>query len=99
GELAVLHDGSFSPGEACVVSVRPESASLEAEPRADYNRLPGRISFAAYLGNTLRYDVDMGKGIVFKVDVRDPWHHVQHELGTAVSVSFNPASTVGVRPA
>jgi ABC-type Fe3+/spermidine/putrescine transport system ATPase subunit len=98
GELAVLYDERFSPGEPCVVSVRPENASIDAGPRADHNRLQGRVSFAAYLGNTLRYDVDMGKGIVFKVDMRDPWHHVQHELGTAVSVAFNPASTVGVRP-
>jgi spermidine/putrescine ABC transporter ATP-binding subunit len=99
GELGVLHDERFGPGDACVVSVRPENAALDAGPRAGHNRLQGRISFAAYLGNTLRYDVELGKGVVFKVDVRDPWHHVQLALGTAVTVSFDPASTVGVRPA
>ena len=35
----------------------------------------GRVSFVAYLGNTLRYDVEAGPGQVLKADIRDPWHH------------------------
>ena len=47
--------------------------------------MKGRIAFAAYLGNTLRYDVDLGQGVMFKVDVRDPWHHEQLPMGSAVT--------------
>jgi len=98
GELSALHDVDFQPGDACVLAVRPENASFDGEPRPDYNRLPGRISFAAYMGNTLRYDVDLGQGIVFKVDIRDPWHHETRETGSSVAVSFVASSTVAVRP-
>jgi iron(III) transport system ATP-binding protein len=98
GELFALHDEGFRAGDRCVVSIRPENASLNGDQRPDDNRLQGRISFAAYLGNTLRYDVDLGDGMLFKVDIRDPWHHAQRELNSAVAISFNPASTVAVRP-
>jgi ABC-type Fe3+/spermidine/putrescine transport system ATPase subunit len=107
GELSALQDDSFQPGEPCVLAIRPENASLairsenaspDGAPRADYNRLEGRISFAAYMGNTLRYDVDVGQGVTFKVDIRDPWHHASHEMASRVAVSFIASSTVAVRP-
>jgi hypothetical protein len=56
----------------------------------------GRIAFAAYLGNTLRYDVDLGQGVLFKTDVGDPWHHEQLPMGSAVRVSFPVTSTVAI---
>jgi hypothetical protein len=56
----------------------------------------GRIAFAAYLGNTLRYDVDLGQGTIFKADVRDPWHHKLLAMGAEVSVGFAAASTVAI---
>jgi spermidine/putrescine ABC transporter ATP-binding subunit len=98
GELSALHDVDFRPGDACVLAIRPENATLEAAERPDHNRLQGRISFAAYMGNTLRYDVDVGHGIVFKVDVRDPWHHTAYEPMSTVSIGFIASSTVAVRP-
>jgi spermidine/putrescine ABC transporter ATP-binding subunit len=98
GELSALQDDSFRPGDACVLAIRPENASLNGEPRADHNCLEGRISFAAYMGNTLRYDVDVGQGVTFKVDIRDPWHHASHELNSKATVSFVASSTVAVRP-
>ena len=53
-------------------------------------------SFAAYLGNTLRYDVDLGSGIVFKADIRDPLHHEQRPMGSAVDLRFAAASAVAI---
>jgi iron(III) transport system ATP-binding protein len=93
GEIRALPDSRFKAGDRCVVSVRPENASLEA--RAD-NSVNGRIAFAAYLGNTLRYDVDLGQGTIFKADVRDPWHHKLLAMGAEVSVGFAAASTVAI---
>jgi len=98
GRLSALYDDAFERGDACIVAVRPENAALGDTPRPDHNRLEGRISFAAYMGNTLRYDVDIGEGRLFKVDIRDPWHHESLQPGTAVVVSFIASSTVAVRP-
>jgi hypothetical protein len=79
------------------VSIRPENLFLDGEPAAARNVLKGHIAFAAYLGNALRYDVDLGQGVVFKLDVRDPWHHEQRPLGTPVAVGFEAASTVAIK--
>jgi iron(III) transport system ATP-binding protein len=98
GELRAVSTESFRPGEACVLSIRPENARLDGAAPAGHNRVPGRISFSAYLGNAIRYDVDLGQGWLFKVDIRDPWHHELLEIGTATSVNFDPVSTVAVRP-
>jgi spermidine/putrescine ABC transporter ATP-binding subunit len=93
GEIQALADARFKPGDACVISVRPENAAINAKGQ---NVLQGRVAFAAYLGNTLRYDVDVGQGIIIKSDVRDPWHHDLLAMGTAVSVGFAAASTVAI---
>jgi spermidine/putrescine ABC transporter ATP-binding subunit len=96
GELAAVMDERYRPGDRCVVAVRPENAAFDGEPAAGRNLLHGHIAFAAYLGNTLRYDVDLGQGVVFKVDVRDPWHHEQLPTGAAVAVAFAATSTVAM---
>jgi iron(III) transport system ATP-binding protein len=93
GEIRTLPDSRFKAGDRCVVSVRPENASLDA--RAE-NTLSGKVVFAAYLGNTLRYDVDLGQGTIFKADVRDPWHHELLETGSPVSLGFAANSTVAI---
>ena len=93
GEIQALPDARFKPGERCVISVRPENASINS---IDRNVVQGRIAFAAYLGNTLRYDVDVGQGIILKADVRDPWHHELLAIGSAVAVGFAPASTIAI---
>jgi len=56
----------------------------------------GTITFAAYLGNAVRYDVEIAPGLVFKVDIRDPWHHELLAVGSAVAVNFPASSTVAV---
>ena len=58
-----------------MLAIRPENISLGAAAPADGNVVRGRISFASYLGNTLRYDVEARGGQVLKADIRDPWHH------------------------
>ncbi len=98
GELSTLFDEHFRAGDPCVVSIRPENAALDGEPAADCNRVQGRIGFAAYLGNTLRYDVELGQGMIFKVDIRDPWHHEQRAMDSSVTVNFPISSTVAIRP-
>jgi iron(III) transport system ATP-binding protein len=93
GEIRALADARFKTGDRCVLSVRPENAAIDGKAE---NSVNGRIAFAAYLGNTLRYDVDLGQGTTFKADVRDPWHHQELAAGTAVAVGFAAASTVAI---
>jgi ABC-type Fe3+/spermidine/putrescine transport system ATPase subunit len=79
---------ALGPGDRCVLAVRPENIGLG--PAGD-TALRGRIALAAYLGNTLRYDVEVAGGVILKVDVGDPWHHDLLPVGRDVTVSF-PAS-------
>jgi hypothetical protein len=79
-----------------VITVRPENAALTAPDGPEANRVPGRVAFASYLGNTLRYDVETDGGPVLKVDIRDPWHHDPLALGARVVVSFPASVTLAV---
>jgi iron(III) transport system ATP-binding protein len=96
GELSALRDERFQVGDRCVLCIRPENAALGGEVVPDRNLANGRITFAAYLGNAVRYDVEIAPGLVFKVDIRDPWHHELRPTGSAVAVSFPASSTVAV---
>ena len=82
------------PGGACVLAVRPENVALDG---AGDNVVEGRVRLAAYLGNTLRYDVEAGGGLVLKVDVGDPWHHEVLPAGRVVRVGFVAAATLVLR--
>jgi ABC-type Fe3+/spermidine/putrescine transport system ATPase subunit len=91
---------SVPVGGSCVLTVRPENVTLvtgSASSAGDGNRCAGRIALAAYLGNTLRYDVETASGLTLKADIRDPWHHEVLARGTAVTLAF-PASVTLALP-
>jgi ABC-type Fe3+/spermidine/putrescine transport system ATPase subunit len=96
GELAAIQEGQLEPGNRCVVCIRPENVALDGRADAGRNRLSGRIAFAHYLGNTLRYDVELAGGIVFKFDIGDPWHHERLPAGAPVELSCSSASTLAI---
>jgi ABC-type Fe3+/spermidine/putrescine transport system ATPase subunit len=96
GMVSARLDPTLRVGDRCILCVRPENASVVAVGAPGDNRLRGRITFAAYLGNALRYDVALAPGIVFKVDIRDPWHHELLPAGSTVDVSFPANSTVAI---
>ncbi|MGH8681116.1 MAG: ABC transporter ATP-binding protein [Burkholderiales bacterium] len=96
GELSALLDERFRPGDRCVVCIRPENVTLGGGAGNGRNVVKGQIGFAAYLGNTLRYDLDLGQGMTFRADIRDPWHHEQLPLGTAIEASFPVSSTLAI---
>ncbi|KAB2916699.1 MAG: ABC transporter ATP-binding protein [Hyphomicrobiaceae bacterium] len=96
GDLYTPLEEGFRAGDRCILCIRPENATVGEGDAQDRNVVKGRITFAAYLGHTLRYDVELAPGVVFKVDIRDPWHHVLLPIGSAVTARFPVSSTVAV---
>lgn len=98
GDLLGLLDPRLRPGERCLLCIRPENAIIHSDGTVgeESNILQGKITFASYLGNTLRYDVEVAAGVVFKADVRDPWHHQELPVGTSVTLTFPVSSTLAI---
>jgi iron(III) transport system ATP-binding protein len=98
GALVCTLEKLFKPGDACMVSVRPETASIGQADRGqgEVNVLPGTVSFASYIGNTIRYDVEIQNGKIFKVDIQNPWYHQVLPLGEKVFVTFPQKITLGI---
>ena len=95
GTIRALSNGSLQRGEACIACIRPENVVIGG-PAGEHNRAKGKVAFAAYLGNTLRYDVDLGQGITFKADIRYPWHHETLPMGAEVELGFAASGTIAI---
>jgi ABC-type Fe3+/spermidine/putrescine transport system ATPase subunit len=93
GVLRARSAAGVAPGAKCVLAVRPENIALGVGVE---NALRGRVVLAAYLGNTLRYDVEVGPALV-KVDVRDPWHHEMLPPGHVVDLAFPATAALTLR--
>jgi ABC-type Fe3+/spermidine/putrescine transport system ATPase subunit len=97
GELSALPHARLQPGQPCVLCIRPENVGVAGGPACpDSNLIRGRITFATYLGNCLRYDVEAAPGVIVKADVRDPWHAEELPVGAEVTIAFSASSTVAV---
>jgi len=96
GEISAIHDEPLRVGNRCVICIRPENIVLNGQSGGERNHFKGKIAFTAYLGNTLRYDVDLGGGVTFKTDIGDPWHHEQFPIGTPVALSCAIGSTLAI---
>ena len=96
GEMVGLADGRLKANDRCLLCIRPENGSIDGAAAAGRNLLSGRITFAAYMGNALRYDVELVQGVIFKIDIRDPWHHQQLPMGSSVSINVPVTSTVAI---
>jgi iron(III) transport system ATP-binding protein len=91
GPLRARAARGMERGARCVLAIRPENLALGE------NTLDGKILLTSYLGSALRYDVAIPDGLVLKVDVRDPWHHVPLPPGQAVRVTFPASVTLTLR--
>jgi ABC-type Fe3+/spermidine/putrescine transport system ATPase subunit len=98
GTLVCVHRDRLKPGDPCIISVRPETASIgkSEEGQKGYNLIVGNVSFAYYMGNTIRYDVEIDGGMIFKVDVQNPWEHQLFSIGEKVSIRFPVKTTLGI---
>jgi iron(III) transport system ATP-binding protein len=94
GPLRARRTPGIRTGERCVLAVRPENLSLDA---VGGNSVDGRVRLSAYLGSTLRYEIETPPGLVLRCDVRDPWHHQALPPGHAVRVGFPPSAALLLR--
>ena len=98
GPLICISDRQYKPGDRCMISVRPETASIGKleEVEKGYNLIAGNVSFAYYMGNTIRYDVEMNSNILFRVDIQNPWEHQLFSIGEKVYVTFPIRTALGI---
>ncbi len=98
GPLLCTSDEPYKPGDRCMISVRPETASIgrSEDVQKEINCVAGTVSFASYIGNTIRYDVELNHEIVFKVDIQNPWGYQPFPIGEKVYVSFPVKTTLGI---
>ena len=100
GRLKGVGDGRLRENDPCIVTIRPETASIEQIPGTEaetgFNRIEGLVNFTYYCGNSLRYDVDAGEGFIFKADCHGLHQHVAIPIGAKVAVSFSAEVTLGI---
>jgi iron(III) transport system ATP-binding protein len=97
--LLVSESGShLERGDRCMICVRPETASIgKTEPSQErVNTIVGAVSFASFIGNAVRYDVDIGCGMTFRVDVQNPRDHKPYAMGEKVTVTFSARTTLAI---
>jgi ABC-type Fe3+/spermidine/putrescine transport system ATPase subunit len=100
GLLKCVFEARFKTGEACKVTVRPEVASIgnsdETNDDVNMNRITGTVNFASYIGNAIRYDIELDPESLFKVDVQNPWNQQPFPIGQKVQVCFPIQITLGI---
>jgi iron(III) transport system ATP-binding protein len=98
GMIKCLHEEKFREGDSCSVSVRPETAAIcGPDERPDnMNTISGKVSFASYIGNAIRYDIELDEETIFKVDVQNPWDQIPYAIDTKVNVFFPVQITLGI---
>jgi spermidine/putrescine ABC transporter ATP-binding subunit len=98
GLIQCLQDKRVHMGAPCKVSVRPEVASIDGPDgeQNGMNALCGKVSFASYIGNTVRYDIELDPQTVFKVDVQNPLNQRPFPINQKVSVRFPVRVTLGI---
>lgn len=83
-------DAGWSTGSEVIASLRPEGITIHrrGDTPDSANMIDGRVKFASYLGNKIRYEVEASWGEIFRVDVYNPRHHDVLGDGEKVSLSF-----------
>ncbi|HOG17396.1 MAG TPA: ABC transporter ATP-binding protein [Syntrophales bacterium] len=98
GSFRCVNEGLLEKGDPCRICVRPETASIgyDAAPQEGLNTLAGKVSFASYIGNAIRYDIELDPETIFKVDVQNPWHQQAFPVGEKIFVRFPVQITRGI---
>ena len=98
GTIRGFSHSAVKPGEKCTVAFRPENVEVHtAQPSLQDNHIHGKIGFASYMGNTLRYEMEHPAGVLLKADIKNPLRHEELGWGSDVYFSF-PKSAALVIP-
>lgn len=93
GKLNGISTKTLEIGLKCTVAIRPENIDYNGGDAVNGdNIISGKIYFASYLGNILRYDILTSSGVLIKADIKDPWHHQLLSAGTHVQLRVMPTS-------
>jgi iron(III) transport system ATP-binding protein len=85
---------AVTPGQAVLVSARPEDLALsEKSPGDGFNVLAGKIAHRVFLGEVVDYLVDTGSDTEIRVRTK-PEHDFR--VGQSVHVSVSPNKCVGL---
>jgi iron(III) transport system ATP-binding protein len=84
---------SLRAGDRVVVSIRPEDVSLSTTPPAGFtaNHVQGVVKLAGFLGHQIRYQVDLGGGLILNANVNS---HNVIARGANVTAEFAFANTL-----
>ena len=98
GSIQCLPDKQLREGDACKISVRPEVASIGLPAAAEngMNAFCGTVSFASYIGNAIRYDIELDRETIFRVDVQNPRNQQPFPINEKVRVCFPIRVTLGI---
>jgi spermidine/putrescine ABC transporter ATP-binding subunit len=98
GSIQCLPDKQLREGDACKISVRPEVASIALPAAAEdgMNAFCGTVSFASYIGNAIRYDIELDRETIFRVDVQNPRNQQPFPINEKVRVCFPIRVTLGI---
>lgn len=98
GRVVSESDARLETGDRCMVCVRPETVSITNTETIseNINCLNGSVGFASFIGNTIRYDVEIGGGTTFRVDVQNPRDHKPYVMGEKVYVSFSAKTSLAI---
>ncbi|HNV19389.1 MAG TPA: TOBE domain-containing protein, partial [Rectinema sp.] len=89
---------AMKPGDKCTVAFRPENVEVHTMPPSSQdNIIHGKIGFASYMGNTLRYEMELPAGVILKADIKNPLQHEVLGWGSDVYFCF-PKSAALVIP-
>ncbi len=60
------------------------------------NLIAGTVNFASYIGNAIRYDIELAPETIFKVDVQNPWNQQISPLARRCMCCFPIQITLGI---
>jgi iron(III) transport system ATP-binding protein len=82
-------------GAPLLFSLRPEALRLVEGPgEVHADRMEGEVVGTTYLGSLLQYEVEVGSGLIFKVDVPNPRQVAALPAGAKVQLAYSPQDVV-----
>ena len=95
GTIRGFSHSAVKPGDKCTVAFRPENVEVHmAQPPTQDNHVRGKIGFASYMGNTLRYEMELPAGVILKADIKNPLQHEVLSWGSDVYFCFSKSASL-----